>query len=354
MLANETLPRLNADKRGTLAVTIRDVRNVLPPPSSPSKAVAPEEDEEGREEEEEEERTEGDVDEEGEALLNGEDESSTQHHHHHHNHLHKNLRFLVEVVPGTVVASEEGEDQVEVEEVGGTASFPLLSLEAKIVVHFGPRLEHYVRVPLHNRYKESELAQLSDWHASAAVQEEDTETETPGVEDLTGVPAVQLLLKFSRKNKEEVARVTEKLKSLQEEMAALGREEGEEEEGEEDGGEGKPAVARPAGIYKGSRGAGRGSGGGSGGGSSSSLKKGKRGGIRSVDDEDDEEEEDEGEYAGGVRGRVLSLWRWVVMPVFVVVRVGRRVGGLIWHRRAIFMFIGGTMLFHFRGEDLAV
>lgn len=349
MLANETLPRLNADKRGTLAVTIRDVRNVLPPPPSPSRAVAPEEeDEEGRHEEEEEERTEGDVDEEGE---NESSSNNHQHHHHHHNHQQKKLRFLVEVLPGTAVATEEGEDQVEVEEVGGTASFPLLSLEAKIVVHFGPRLEHYVKVPLHNRYKESELSQLSDWHASAAVQEEETETETPGVEDLTGVPAVQLLLKFHRKNKEEVAKVTDKLKSLQEEMAALGREEGEGGEGEEEGEEGKPAVARPAGIYRGVRGA----GGGSGGGSSSSSKKGKSGGIRSVDDEDEDEEEDEEEYGeGGMRGRALSLWRWVVMPVFVVVRVGRRVGGLIWHRRAIFMFIGGTLFFHFRGEDLAV
>eukprot|EP00624_Nannochloropsis_granulata_P003029 evm.model.NODE_25312_length_4985_cov_11.636309.1 len=143
MLANETLPRLNADKRGTLAVTIRDVRNVLPPPPSPSKAVAPEEeDEEGRHEEEEEERTEGDVDEEGE---NESSSNNHQHHHHHHNHQQKKLRFLVEVLPGTAVATEEGEDQVEVEEVGGTASFPLLSLEAKIVVHFGPRLEHYVK-----------------------------------------------------------------------------------------------------------------------------------------------------------------------------------------------------------------
>jgi hypothetical protein len=102
-------------------------------------------------------------------------------------------------------------------------------LEAKVVVHFGPRLEHYVRVPLHNKvgqsaglvgllvmdgcadvwvampctpyltaplvspsftkqYKESELSQLSGWHASSAGEE----TETPEVRDVTGAPQVRI------------------------------------------------------------------------------------------------------------------------------------------------------------------
>ena len=117
MLANKELPRLSADKAGILSVTVRDVRNVLAAAGGAS--VAPEE-------EEEEEEEEGEGDEEG--LLNG------------HHHKSSSLRFLVEVMPSTVV-EEEGEDQVEIESLGGVASFHLNSLEGKVVVHFGPRLE---------------------------------------------------------------------------------------------------------------------------------------------------------------------------------------------------------------------
>ena len=267
-------------------------------------------------------------------------------------------------------------------------------------------IQHFVRIPLHNRYKESELAQLSDWHSSAAVEGE--ETETPGVEDLTGIPQVQLLFRFTRKNKEvrspthppthpptpfpprpaaysncllllylsthlfpysssfnppthppthvlqqliqtaffssthppthppthlqqEVTVVAERLKHLQEEIQRLKDTERELRGG---GGGGKREEEEEE----------------RGGGRSSSLKKKSL--IRSVEDEEDEEEEwDEEGWTGPW---ALSLWRWVVTPFVVVIRVGGRVGGLIWHRRAIFMFLGGTLFFHFRGDDLAV
>lgn len=35
------------------------------------------------------------------------------------------------------------------------------SLEAKVVVHFGPKLEHYVRVPLHNKVRPFPALSLS-------------------------------------------------------------------------------------------------------------------------------------------------------------------------------------------------
>lgn len=40
-------------------------------------------------------------------------------------------------------------------QLGDSAKFRVSSLEAKVVVHFGPRLEHYVRVPLHNKVRPS-------------------------------------------------------------------------------------------------------------------------------------------------------------------------------------------------------
>jgi hypothetical protein len=81
------------------------------------------------------------------------------------------------------------------------------------------------------------------------------------------------------------------------------------------------------------------------------VRMGRKGGIQSVDE--DEEEEEEGREDG--RGsRVLSLWRWAVGPMIFIIRVGGQVGGLVWRRRAIFMFIGGTLFFHLRGDDLAV
>lgn len=120
-------------------MTVRDVRNVLTPPTVAATPEEAEDDAASR------------PGEDGEALLNGHTSL------HAHNYSHKNLRFLVEVSPSTAVMTEEGEAQVEVEEVGGIATFPLMSLEAKVVVHFGARLEHFVQVPLHNRYRESEL-----------------------------------------------------------------------------------------------------------------------------------------------------------------------------------------------------
>ncbi|TFJ81875.1 hypothetical protein NSK_007122 [Nannochloropsis salina CCMP1776] len=299
-LANEKLPTLNADRGGTLHVTVRDVRNVLTPPTVAATPEEAEDDAASR------------PGEDGEALLNGHTSL------HAHNYSHKNLRFLVEVSPSTAVMTEEGEAQVEVEEVGGIATFPLMSLEAKVVVHFGARLEHFVQVPLHNRYRESELGQLSDWHASAAVEGKETATETPGVEDLTNVPAVRLVFKFERRNRVEVQRVMEELQKLQEEVGRLGKGEGE----------GRAGVVKKGGV-----------------------RMGRKGGIQSVDE--DEEEEEEGREDG--RGsRVLSLWRWAVGPMIFIIRVGGQVGGLVWRRRAIFMFIGGTLFFHLRGDDLAV
>lgn len=37
------------------------------------------------------------------------------------------------------------------QQLGQSAKFRMTSLEAKVVVHFGSQLEHYVRVPLHNK-----------------------------------------------------------------------------------------------------------------------------------------------------------------------------------------------------------
>lgn len=72
------------------------------------------------------------------------------------------------------------------QELGATASFEVTSLEAKVVVHFGSTLDHYVRIPLNNKYKEQDLVAISDWHSSAAGEE----TETPEIRDMTGVPQV--------------------------------------------------------------------------------------------------------------------------------------------------------------------
>lgn len=69
-----------------------------------------------------------------------------------------------------------------------------------------------------------------------------------------------------------------------------------------------------------------------------------------MDDDDDEDEAADGAYGP----RALSLWRWIVTPFVIIVRIGQAAGALVWHRRAIFLFVGGTLFFHFRGDDLAV
>lgn len=67
----------------------------------------------------------------------------------------------------------------------------------------------------------------------------------------------------------------------------------------------------------------------------------------------DEEDDDDG-HASGYGPRALSLWRWIVAPFVIVIRIGRAAGAMVWQRRAIFLFVGGTLFFHFRGDDLAV
>lgn len=65
-----------------------------------------------------------------------------------------------------------------------------------------------------------------------------------------------------------------------------------------------------------------------------------------------EEEDDEDDTGYGPRA--LSLWRWVVAPFVIIIRIGRAAGAMVWHRRAIFLFLGGSLFFHYRGDDLAV
>jgi hypothetical protein len=67
-----------------------------------------------------------------------------------------------------------------------------------------------------------------------------------------------------------------------------------------------------------------------------------------------DDDEDEDGRAGGYGPGALSLWRWIVAPFVIIIRVGRAAGALVWQRRAIFLFVGGTLFFHFRGDDLAV